>query len=82
MNKRVTGDGSVSPPDAITKDAIIEVKDTKVLNFTSQIRAQRNLAKDNGKKYIIYTGKNTKISQTIKDDPSIEIRTLDYLGPK
>lgn len=69
-------------PDAITKDAIIEVKDTKVLNFTSQIRAQRNLAKDNGKKYIIYTGKNTKISQTIKDDPSIEIRTLDYLGPK
>lgn len=42
-------------PDAITKDAIIEVKDTKVLNFTSQIRAQRNLAKDNGKKvYYIY----------------------------
>jgi RHS repeat-associated protein len=66
-------------PDGITKSVIYEVKDTKRVSNTAQIRAERELAKQQGKKFQIVTGMNTKVSKNI---PKSEIIRRNDLGPK
>ena len=66
-------------PDAITSDAVYEVKDVQTLSNTKQIQAQIEFAKRNGLDYKIITGTNTHVSKNIPDEYIIR---LDYLGPQ
>jgi hypothetical protein len=74
-----TGKFTNVKPDANDPHQISEIKDVKKLSNTSQIRAERQLAKDQGKDFKIYTGTDTKVSKTI---PPCELITRDYLGPQ
>jgi len=73
-----TGKPVKTIPDSIDK-GITEVKDTKTVSNTAQIRAQRALAKKKKKKFQIITGTNTHVSKSI---PKKEIKRRSDLGPK
>lgn len=66
-------------PDAIDSKTVTEIKDTKKVSNTSQVRGERQVAKEQGKDYQIITGKDTKVSKTI---PEKEVKRVDYLGPQ
>ena len=66
-------------PDAINDTKIIEVKDVKNLYNTKQIRAERQVAKDEGKVFVIFTGEKTHVSKNI---PKEEIIRRKDLGPQ
>ena len=66
-------------PDAIDANKVSEIKDTKTVSNTKQIRGERQVAKEQNKKFEIVTGKNTKVSKSI---PKNEVKKLPYLGPK
>jgi RHS repeat-associated protein len=66
-------------PDAIDSKKVSEIKDTKTVSNTAQIRGERQLAKEQGKKFEIVTGKETKVSKNI---PEKEVKRVDYIGPK
>lgn len=74
-----TGKPVSTKPDAIDSKKITEIKDVKKLYNTKQIRAQRELAKQQGKKYEVLTGKETKVSKTF---PQGEVKKRKYLGPQ
>lgn len=74
-----TGKPVSTKPDAINSKKVSEIKDTKTVSNTKQIRAQREVAKQTGKKYEVITGKNTKVSKNI---PEKEIKRVKYLGPQ
>ena len=66
-------------PDAINDTKIIEVKDVKNLYNTKQIKAERQVAKDEGKTFEIFTGEKTHVSRKI---PKEEIIRRKDLGPQ
>ncbi len=66
-------------PDASDASKVIEIKDTKTVSNTKQIRGERQVAKEQGKGFQIITGKNTKVSKNI---PKKEIKRVGYLGPQ
>ena len=66
-------------PDGIDNNRIIEVKDTKGASNTRQIRAERELAKQQGKSFHIVTGNKTKVSKNI---PNSEIIRRADIGPQ
>lgn len=66
-------------PDAINSNTVTEIKDTKNLSNTRQIRGERQVAKEQGKDFQIITGKDTKVSKTI---PEKEVKRVDYIGPQ
>jgi RHS repeat-associated protein len=66
-------------PDGIDKTIVAEVKDTKTVSNTKQIRGEREVAKQQNKAFKIVTGTKTKVSKNI---PSHEIIRRHYLGPK
>ena len=74
-----TGKPVSTKPDAIDSKKITEIKDVKKLYNTKQIRAQRELAKQQGKKYEVLTGKETKVSKTFHQG---EVKKRKYLGPQ
>ncbi len=74
-----TGKSVSTKPDAINSKKVSEIKDTKTVNNKKQIRAQREVARQTGKKYEVITGKDTKVSKNI---PNKEIKRVDYLGPQ
>jgi RHS repeat-associated protein len=53
-------------PDFITKKHIIEVKNTKSQSYTRQIKDYQKISKKNGKKMVLYTRKNTRLSRPLK----------------
>ena len=59
---------------------LVEVKDTKKLSNTKQIRNQTAVAQEKGVKLEIDTGKNTKVSKSIERNPNIEVIKHDDLG--
>jgi Restriction endonuclease fold toxin 7 len=65
-------------PDGENKTTVGEVKDTKTVSNTRQIRGEREVAKQEGKDLKIITGENTKVSKTI---PQNEVVRKPYLGP-
>lgn len=68
-------------PDSYTdQKATVDVKDTKKVNYTKQLRAQEVISKKNGQKPVIITGPNTKVSTTV--DKKFTIVTKPYLGPQ
>lgn len=66
-------------PDAVDAQKITEIKDTKRVSNTEQIRGERQLAKDHGKKFELITGEHTKISKGILTN---EIKRVPYIGPQ
>ena len=74
-----TGKSVNVKPDAINANKVTEIKDTKTLSNTKQIRGERQVAKEQGKGFEIITGKNTKVSKNI---PKKEIKRVEYLGPQ
>lgn len=66
-------------PDAVDSKTVYEIKDTKTLNNTAQIRREREAAKSAGKDYKIITGTNTHVSKKI---PPEDIIRRDDLGPQ
>ena len=65
-------------PDVNNQTVIGEIKDTKSVYNTKQIQAERKVAQDSGKKFILYTGEHTHVSRNISED---EIVGLPWLGP-
>jgi uncharacterized protein RhaS with RHS repeats len=68
-------------PDAMTSTASVEVKDTKNVSATSQVRIQTEAAKASGKESVLVTGTNTKVSAPAAQAFDKIIRR-DDLGPK
>ena len=66
-------------PDGITDTHVIEIKDTKKVYNSKQIRGERQYARDTGKKFIIITGEKTHVSKNI---PPEEIVRRKDLGPQ
>lgn len=66
-------------PDALDTKKLSEIKDTKTVSNTKQIRTEREVAKQQGKDFEIITGTNTKVSKNI---PANEVKKVDYLGPQ
>ena len=65
-------------PDSMD-GAIIEIKDVKAQYNTTQIKAERQLAKDLNMDFFLYVGDNTHVSINI---PTNEIVRRPDLGPK
>jgi hypothetical protein len=66
-------------PDGENETTIGEVKDTKTVSNTKQIRGEREVAKQAGKDFKIITGDKTKVSKNI---PAKEVVRKPYLGPQ
>ena len=66
-------------PDVINDTKIIEIKDVKKLYNTKQIRAERQVAKDEEKIFEIITGERTHVSKNI---PQEEIIRRKDIGPQ
>jgi hypothetical protein len=66
-------------PDGIDNKKIIEVKDTKRVSNTKQIRGEREVAKKQGKEFKIVTGEKTHVSKKI---PENEIIRRKDIGPQ
>ena len=65
--------------DVISNTKVIEIKDVKKLSNTKQIRAERQVAKDEGKNFEIITGEKTNVSKNI---PKEEIIRRKDIGPQ
>ena len=66
-------------PDAVDANTVYEIKDAKRVSNTKQIRAERQKAKEEGKKFRIITGERTHVSSKI---PEEEIIRRKDLGPQ
>ena len=66
-------------PDAVTDTKVIEIKDTKAVYNTKQIRGEQQIAKKEGKKFEIITGEKTHVSGNVKAD---EIVRRKDIGPQ
>jgi|GEM_PF-5250687 len=76
-----TGKKVTTIPDSYTdQKATVDVKDTKKVTYTKQLRAQEVISKKNGQKPVIITGPQTKVSKTV--DKKFTIVTRPYLGPQ
>ncbi len=67
-------------PDFENKTQVGEIKDTKTVNDTQQMRAQRQYAEQMGKEHVVVTGENTHVSAPFLEEKSTIIRRPD-LGP-
>lgn len=68
-----------SIPDFINESQIGEIKDTKIVTNTKQLRIQREAAKAQDKEHVVITGDKTKVSQPVHDKCTVVRR--DDLGP-
>ena len=67
-------------PDFQNSRQVGEIKDTKRVSNTSQVRAQREAAQGSGREHVIVTGTNTKVSGNASSGSTIKRR--DDLGPQ
>jgi RHS repeat-associated protein len=66
-------------PDSMD-GAVTEIKDVKTLSDSKQLRAQRQVANSQGKKHVVITGTNTKVSKTVTKNSTVKRR--DDIGPQ
>ena len=66
-------------PDFVNDKTVGEIKDTKVVYNTKQIRAERKVAENFGKEFKIFTGTKTHVSAEIHEN---EIERMPWLGPQ
>lgn len=78
---KVSSDEGNSIPDYINDDEIGEIKDTKSVYDTKQIRIQRKAAEEQGKEHVIQAGTNAHVSDNVKKNGSKVVRH-DELGPQ
>ena len=67
-------------PDFQNKTQVGEIKDTKTVTNTPQIRAQKEAASTTGREHVIFTGKETKVTPKAAEGSTV-VRRED-LGPK
>lgn len=79
--EKVTTEEGKAIPDALNETLSVEVKDTKVVNNTKQVRIQTEAAEASGRESVLVTGANTKISGPAKESFDKIIQRSD-LGPK
>ena len=77
---RVSSREGNSVPDFQNRSAIGEIKDTARLSNTRQLRIQRDAAQASGREHLIYTGRNTRVSETASGGSTVKRR--DDLGPR
>lgn len=77
--KALTSHGSTIP-DFKNSRQVGEIKDTKRLSDSSQLRAQREHLQAAGREHVVVTGTNTKVSSTVEQQSTLVRR--DDLGPK
>jgi len=77
---KVSGTEGNSVPDFINDKEIGEIKDTKKISDSSQLRIQREVAQAQGKDHTVVTGDNTKVSKTVLEQSKVERRS--DLGPQ
>ena len=63
---KVSGSEGNSIPDGLTRDASIEIKDTKRVSDSKQLRIQREHATATGREHTVVTGTKTKVSRTVR----------------
>jgi propanediol dehydratase small subunit len=68
-------------PDAMTESKMVEIKDTKEVYMTKQLRIQTDAARESGRKSILVTGEKTKVSDRVEKAFDIIERRSD-LGPQ
>ncbi len=77
---KISADGKSSVPDHLDAKSVVEIKNSRRVDNTRQIQTQRQYAKDTGRKHIIYTGRNSKVSGAVPELPTRVIRRT-YLNP-
>jgi len=75
----VSGDEGKSTPDYINKTQVGEIKTSKVVNDTKQMRIQRQAANDAGKDHVVDVGTNAKVSKSVEQKSTV-VRH-DEIGP-
>ncbi|WP_199119244.1 DUF6443 domain-containing protein [Pedobacter sp. ASV28] len=76
-----TGKQVTTIPDAIIENgATVEVKDTKKLSDSKQLRAQNEVSQQNGQKAVVITGTKTVVSKTVVQ--KMDVQRKDYIGPQ
>lgn len=78
--KVATAEGKAIP-DALTKTLSIEIKDTKVVTATKQLRIQSEAARASGRSPVLVTGTNSKVNSKAEGLFDAIIRR-DDIGPK
>jgi hypothetical protein len=68
-------------PDFATQKEVGDIKDTKKLSNTQQLRAQREAAQGQGADRVVYTGENTQVSRPMQHSGTKLVRRSD-LGPQ
>ena len=76
----VEAGGKKAIPDFQNSRQVGEVKDTKRLTDTSQIRTERAAAQESGREHVVITGTNTQVSSTVQNNSTVVRR--DDIGPK
>jgi RHS repeat-associated protein len=74
-----TGKETKVKPDGEDATRVGEVKDTKAVYDTKQIRGEREYARQQGKTFNIFVGEGTKVSKNI---PKSEVVKKPYIGPQ
>ncbi len=76
----VEGTEGKSIPDFQNSRKVGEIKDTKTVSNTKQIRIQKEAAQDSGRKHELITGQNTRVTKNAAKGTTV-VRRRD-LGPK
>jgi len=66
-------------PDAVTDNALIEVKNVKSLSFTKQLRDYSAYSQQHGLDFVLYVRSNTKLSSPLSkavDNGSIILKYI------
>ena len=77
--KVITSQGH-SIPDFLNTRQVGEIKDTKRVTDTAQLRAQREHAEATGREHVVVTGTDTQVSKTVESQSTVIRR--DDLGPQ
>jgi RHS repeat-associated protein len=78
--EKVTGSEGNSIPDFVNSKQVGDIKDTKVVTDSKQLRIQREAGANQNKEHVVVTGTNTKVSTTVKTKSTVVRR--DDLGPQ
>ncbi len=77
--KAVKGCEGCSVPDYQNPTTVGEIKDSKRVSDSAQLRIQREAAAQSGRQHVVVTGTNSKVSKTVQDSSTV-VRRKD-LGP-
>ena len=79
--EKVLGREGASVPDYANRTTIGEVKDTQRVTNSRQVRIQREAAEASGRRHVVHTGTNTKVSGKVEAGATRVQRHGD-LGPR